>query len=323
MPFNFKKSSAAFFCCLFIPILAAASNDYALDKKSSLALTHYIMGNIYNRQGDDDLAHQEYLKAIELEKDNPNIHLNLARNYINGQETDKAIEELNLACQLDAEAVEPHAVLAVIYYSQDKNAEGDRELEIALRNATIRDPENIAVYKTLGAVYLQQKRFASAENTYINILKISPNDFESHFLLGSVYYELKNKDKSIQALKKALSLKPDYHQALNYLGYLYAQESKNLEEAESMIKKAIALDPDNGAYVDSLGWVYFKKGKIKEAIRQLERAAKLLEDPVIFDHLGDVYFKTKNFKNAKLNWRKSLQLDPAQEIIKGKLEKLK
>ena len=172
-------------------------------------------------------------------------------------------------------------------------------------------------------MYLQQKKFETAEKTYLAILKISPDDPESHFFLGTVYYELKNKDKAIQALKKAIALKSDYHEALNYLGYLYAQENKNLEEAEVMIKKAISLEPGNGAYIDSLGWVYFKKGKNRDALRELERAAKLLEDPVIFGHLGDAYFKIKNFKNAKLNWQRSLKLDPAQEVIKEKLGKLK
>ena len=90
-----------------------------------------------------------------------------------------------------------------------------------------------------------------------------------------------------------------------------------------MIKKALSIQPDNGAYVDSLGWLYFKQGKIQEALKELERAGSLMEDPVIYDHLGDVYFKTGDNANAKLSWQKSLKLDPKQDKIKEKIEQLK
>ncbi|KKU44508.1 MAG: Pyridine nucleotide-disulfide oxidoreductase, partial [Microgenomates group bacterium GW2011_GWA2_46_7] len=55
-------------------------------------------------------------------------------------------------------------------------------------------------------------------------------------------------------------LGPDNPEALNYLGYIYAEENRNLDEAEQLVKKALDIDPDNGAYLDSLGWVYYKKG---------------------------------------------------------------
>jgi Tfp pilus assembly protein PilF len=124
-------------------------------------------------------------------------------------------------------------------------------------------------------------------------------------------------------LKKALELKPDYDEALNFLGYLYVEEDKNLEEAEILIKKALEISPNNGAYIDSLGWFYFKKGKFKEALAELQKASSLFEDPVIYDHLGDAYFKLNDAANAKLNWEKSLKLDPKQVKVKEKLNKNK
>ncbi|MBU3958516.1 MAG: tetratricopeptide repeat protein, partial [Candidatus Omnitrophica bacterium] len=152
--------------------------------------------------------------------------------------------------------------------------------------------------------------------------ELSPLDVEAHFYLGNIYDELKNKQKAEEELKMVLELQPDYHQALNYLGYLYAQENKNLEQAEIMIKKALQIEPDNGAYVDSLGWLYFKQGKFNEAIEQLERANALLQDPVIQDHLGDVYFKVGDFTKAKASWQSSLELDSGQDGVKEKLNKL-
>ncbi len=88
-----------------------------------------------------------------------------------------------------------------------------------------------------------------------------------------------------------------------------------------MIRKALESDPENPAYIDSLGWFYFKKGKFREALNELIRAVSLLEDPVIYEHLGDVYFKINDLDNARFNWQKSLNLDPEQKGIKDKLNK--
>jgi tetratricopeptide (TPR) repeat protein len=106
------------------------------------------------------------------------------------------------------------------------------------------------------------------------------------------------------------------------MGYLYVEENKNLEVAEAMIKKALEIEPDNGAYVDSLGWLYFKQGRLEDSIKELERASLLLEDPVIYEHLGEAYLKIGNIEKAKVNWQKLLKLEPHQDKVKQKLENL-
>ena len=106
------------------------------------------------------------------------------------------------------------------------------------------------------------------------------------------------------------------------MGYFYLEQDKNINQAGQMIQKALGFEPENGAYLDSLGWYYFKKGKFKEALDELEKAAALMSDPEIYDHLGEVFLKLGSRDNAKLNWEKSLKLDPAQGKIKAKLLKL-
>jgi tetratricopeptide (TPR) repeat protein len=138
--------------------------------------------------------------------------------------------------------------------------------------------------------------------------------------LGNVYDSLNDRKLAERELKKAIEFKPDYPEALNYLGYMYAEQGKNLNDAEAMIKRALEIDPDNGAYIDSLGWVYFKKGRISEALNKLEQAIALYEDPIIYDHLGDVYLKMGNMDKAKSNWQKVLDLKPDQEDLQNKVK---
>ena len=317
---RYKYGRRLFFCLLFV--LSINTKAAALDKKASSALSHYIMAVMYESLNQIDKSIEEYRKAVKLDYKNSVIHLNLASSYIKNKEPEKAINELKLTAELEPEAVEPHAILALLYSSQNKVQESNQEYEMALKNASKLQPENIDIYKSLAVVYLKQQKLKEAQDTYKLILDLSPSDAQAHFYLASIYEESKDRVRAEEELKKAIELKPDYQEALNYLGYLYVEENKNLNQAETMIRKASEIEPDNGAYIDSLGWLYFKQGKFQEAIKELGRASILLKDPVIFDHLGDVYFKIGDMEKAKISWQNSLDLDSKQGKAKEKIDKL-
>ncbi len=110
------------------------------------------------------------------------------------------------------------------------------------------------------------------------------------FLLGAAYERNGQRDKAVATFRRVLKIDPDFHAALNYLGYTFAEEGENLDEALKLIRRAVALDPDNGAYVDSLGWTYFRLRQLGPARTYLERATRLEpEDATVQEHLGDVY----------------------------------
>ncbi|GAI08430.1 unnamed protein product [marine sediment metagenome] len=93
--------------------------------------------------------------------------------------------------------------------------------------------------------------------------------------------------------------------------------------AQELINKALEIDPDNGAYIDSLGWVYFKKGMIDEALVEIEKAAGLLEDAEIFEHLGDIYQAKGYIERARGAYERALGLEPERKSAQERLEKLK
>jgi Tfp pilus assembly protein PilF len=316
-----KKSLGGLFLCLAL-IFCVTQRAFSLDKKASYALSHYIMAVLHEDSGDIDQAIKEYKQALRVEDKVSTIHLSLASSYLKAKDLEKAAQELKSAADLAPEAVEPHAILALLYSAKGKEDLAVAEYESALKNASKLEPKNVDIYKGLGMVYLRQRKFKEAEPIYSLIVGLLPSEPEGHLYLGSIYNELNKNDLAEKEFKQALNLEPGYDQALNALGYLYADTNRNLNEAEGMIRKALEANPENGAYIDSLGWVYFRKGKLPEAIIELEKASVLVEDPVIFAHLGDAYFKARDITKAKLNWEKSLKLDPNQDDIKKKIQQL-
>jgi tetratricopeptide (TPR) repeat protein len=144
------------------------------------------------------------------------------------------------------------------------------------------------------------------------------------FLLGVAYERTEQRAKAVTEFRRVLELDPDFHAALNYLGYTYAETGENLEEALSLVGRAVALEPDNGSYVDSLGWTYYQLGRHEQARDTLERAVRLEPaDATLQEHLGDVYVALGQKERASEAYRRALDLaDDNAEQVQRKLERL-
>ena len=115
--------------------------------------------------------------------------------------------------------------------------------------------------------------------------------------------------------RKALSLKPDESEVLNYLGYSWIDRGEKLQEAKAMVEKAVAAKPDSGAMIDSLGWAYYRLGQYPQAVEQLERACELEPgDPDINNHLGDAYWQAGRHTEARFQWDLVLTLVPDAKL---------
>ena len=123
---------------------------------------------------------------------------------------------------------------------------------------------------------------------------------------------------------KALELKPNHPEVLNYLAYTWVTQNVNLEKARDMLNTALEARPNDAHIIDSYGWVLFTLGQYDEALSFMERANELMPaDPTVNDHMGDVYWKLGRQREAKFQWERAMSFDPEPEDadkIRQKLE---
>ncbi|HZU27805.1 MAG TPA: tetratricopeptide repeat protein [Bryobacteraceae bacterium] len=164
---------------------------------------------------------------------------------------------------------------------------------------------------SLAEVYEKQKNFPEMAKAIdqADKLSISKEDKAAvAFMRGAMYERLKKYDQAEAEFRKVLDTDPDNSSALNYLGYMLADNNTRLDEAHQLIQKAVDREPNNYAFLDSLGWVYFRMNKLPEAEEQLRRALqRMSNDPTVHDHLGDVYFHEGKTREAIAQWQNSLQ----------------
>jgi len=137
---------------------------------------------------------------------------------------------------------------------------------------------------------------------------------------GALLEQEGRRDEAKAQMQRAIALNGDNHIALNYLGYMLAEDGTDLEHAQGLIERAIDLDPENGAYLDSLGWVLYRRGRAREALEPLERAAQLLgEDATVREHLGDVLLVLGRRTEAESAWKLALKLGGPADRLRAKL----
>lgn len=150
-----------------------------------------------------------------------------------------------------------------------------------------------------------------------------PESVPGRFLLGAAQERAGDRPAAESTFSELLDREPDFHPALNYLGYMWIESGVNLERAVEMVRRAVELDPDNGAYIDSLGWGYYQLGRYEEARDALERASRLVQDPTIYEHLGDVYAALGERGEARRAYRRAMALEADDpEAVARKLSEL-
>ncbi len=170
-------------------------------------------------------------------------------------------------------------------------------------------------------------RFEEAVVTYARAAALladgGDGDWSFLFRRGIALERSKRWEEAEQDLLRALELRPDHAQILNYLGYSWIDRGENLDEGEAMVREAVALRPNDGHIVDSLGWALYRTGRIDEAVATLERAVRLEPiDPVINDHLGDAYWVAGRENEARFQWLRALREADEPDLIARIEEKL-
>jgi tetratricopeptide (TPR) repeat protein len=262
---------------------------------------------------------KEYAQAIgrltEILKARPaelKVRDYLGYIYEESKDLQKALETYTFNVQLEPSFFEGHLHLGVLYYRLKKFPEATEHLGRAIA-LNPKQPESHIVQ---GLAYLQQEQYDKSAEVFLEGIRHNPKNADLHFNLGTAYDKLNRFDDVVLAMETAIRLDPHHADALNYLGYSYADRGIRIDQAVSLTKQAVALKPENGYYIDSLGWAFFKSGLLSEALAELKRAAALVgDDPVIYEHLGDIYAKQQRLSDAREAWLHALELDPSNHKL--------
>jgi tetratricopeptide (TPR) repeat protein len=223
----------------------------------------------------------------------------------------------------------PQFAQSCIEQSAALNALGRAEKAVDILKAAIRQqPTSLELRLSLANLFIargQHEDAAAALDALIALLPPEPEEDAWRFYVvrASALLALNAWPRAEADLRRAVEIAPEEPNALNYLGYSWAERGENLEQAFMLIEKAVSLEPRSGAIIDSLGWAHYQLNRFDEAVGHLERAAALEPgDPTITDHLGDVYWRLGRTLEARYQWQRVLELEAPEDLRARIAEKL-
>lgn len=321
------------------------------------------LAGIYLEGGKDGEAMRLLRSVQEKIATDTEVQLKLALIYYEVKRYDQAIEIFQEILKREPDSNRVIYYLGVIYENVDKPEEGMREFaKIPPRSEFYRDarlhmaylyqrqkraaeavrilkegldqkPEEAGLYEFLGEIYSKDDRYEEAVKVLREGLEKVANKESLHYSLGLVHDRAGRYGEGIRQMRSVLKLNPNNANALNYIGYTYAEQNRKdkLDEALLLIQKALLLKPNDGYITDSLGWVYFRKGDLDQAFLYIQKAYDLVPgEPTITEHLGDVFLGMRDKEKALRYLEESLadlekKEEDVEEIrrLKEKIERVR
>jgi len=291
--------------------LAAAtehpSGQYSDQEKSNYALILDRLAQVYREQGRPDQAIAAYQKKATLGGDfEEQAYDEQVDTYREARQYDQAVATAREAVEKQPKSVDAKLTLARQLADTGHADEGINMAKGLLQS----DPKNLEVYYQLAQIYTDLHKWKDASDVLDAADKQATKKDDQlmvAFERAMNADRARHYDEAEADFRKVLAMDPNNALTLNNFGFMLADRGVDLDEALSMIQKAVKLEPTNYAYLDSLGWAYYRLGQYTQAEDNLERAiARDGNDPTVHEHLGDVYEKTGQLKQAAVQWELSL-----------------
>lgn len=281
---------------------------YADDPKDGDSLFALGVLTIQLKQHADSVKYLEQLYNFEDYKDNAAFFLGQLF-----EDTDKSDEALRWYSRVEGgNKVDSQARIARIYAKQGAILRA-REVVQQLRGQESKDEVQLDLLEA--DILREAKEYKAAFAVLEQALQKKPDNHELLYFQAITAVYLERVDLVEQNLKYIIQNNPNHAEALNALGYTLADRTARHKEALDYIQRALALKPNSAAILDSMGWVHYRLGDMDKAITYLTQAIKILQDPEIAAHLGEVLWKTGKQQQARQVWQDALKKSPASEFI--------
>ena len=248
---------------------------------------YLMLGDLLYQKGNKKEANTNYLKAVELEKNNNQIWQRILA--IDNELADYKAQIIHSEAAIN---LYPNQAIfwyynGSAYFMVNKNEAATESLEEALRLAGEEKDLNIVINSILGETYNRLKKHEKSDNAYETVLKLDPNN----------------------------------DGVANNFSYYLSLRNEKLDLAANLAAKVVERNPNNSTFLDTYGWVLFIKKDFEKAKEFLEKAYQNNggKSSVITEHFGDVLFKLNEKERAIEMWKKALINAPTNKELEKKI----
>ena len=270
--------------------------------------------------GNTKKAKQILLGILEKNPNSYKAHLYLAKLYEEEGGMRRAIDEYVHAIDLNKQDYESYYKVADLLNQLNKKDEAAQMLS----NLLNKKPDNLEASELLGQILIEKEMYKEAANVYQEALKYSPLSYEINYNLGMVYTMLNDFQNAKICYEKAAninSLAYNSKYSLAEIALIY----KDLEEAEKKFQEVLEDEELSADAYYELSKIYLMKGNKDIAIKYANTAIdvdskkiveKIKKDPIFIPifaklsipfNLEEKEDETKNLSEIEIKSKEHLE----------------
>ena len=207
-----------------------------INKYPSSYFGHKMLANIYEKEGGMRKAIDEYVKAIEIKRNDYDSYYKISELLNNLSQKDEAITMLNNLLKIKPD-----------YYNASK---------------------------LLGELLIENKMFKEALNVYKDALVYRPNDYEVYYYMGIAYTNINDFKNAKIAYENASQINHLQYKSKYYLGKISIMYN-DINSAEKYFVEALSGEEVEAWSYYQLAKIYMIKADKEKAIVFLNKAIEL------------------------------------------------
>jgi len=261
-------------------------------------------------------AYREYRRIVEINPDEADARFYLGLIHFRKAEYAEAATEF-----LETIAIEPKK--ACSYNNLGLALEAMGEYDDATRQykkAVEIDPESLTPKLNLAHLACRKKEWSSAQDQLLTLEQQGKKTLLGSFLLGLAAYRSSQWDSALEYWQECTTGGRINPASENNIAAIW-QARGQVEESERHYQAALKVSPENRSLLHNLSELYYRNGLWSQAVEVLSRVAEMgLADVQQLYKLGNLCLKQGQKDNAVKWWKKALELDPSNQMIKRNID---
>lgn len=202
--------------------------------------------------------------AILKDPGNAALYNKRAVVYVGIKQLEEAVFDAKRAIHLDSANAQYYLTLVDVYFSQN-NTRLAKEL---LETIEKKFPENVEGLLKLGELYFLVRQYQKGIDYVNKALKVDENLAKAYYLKGSIYKESGDTARAISSLETAVDQDNRFEDAFFDLGIIYAARKNPL--ALEYYNSALRINPSNVNILYARAKLLQDLGKVDDAIKEYE-----------------------------------------------------
>jgi tetratricopeptide (TPR) repeat protein len=251
---------------------------------------HNILGVLYARSMQYDVAIENYKKSIIIQPNYAEAYYNMGNAFKQKGNLDEAIASYKKVINL-----KPN--YADAYYNMGNALKQKGELDPAIvsyKNAINLKPDHADAYNNLGTALQSKGDSEGAIGSYKKAIIIKPNYAEAFFNMGTVLQETGDLAAAIKSYKQDIEFRPDHAEAYCNMGAAL-QDTGDLGAAIESYEQAINIRPGYGEAYAGMGEVYLTSGDYINSARFYEISVEFIKNASILEQTQCMLLKVLYF----------------------------